>query len=128
MMSPSTFRDEEHFTLKYKTKAGCGDPLPGNNKRVSFGGVKLDSVGITPKGDSGKVQRTDNICMIRQQAFRRLQARFLDGIFDQISVVCIKDLEWKKNRWEHQQEWGVSHFCGGETESEPEQIPEGLLH
>ena len=99
MVSPSTLRDEEQFTLSLlKTKAGWGGFLFLNTKRVGFGGVKLYSVRIAPKRDSGKVvvQRTDNIFTVHLQAFRSLHAGFVDGTHDQVSVVCVRDCEGGK--------------------------------
>ena len=90
----STLRDEEHFTsAPLKTKAGCGGILFLDTTRVSFGGVKLYSVRVAPRRDSGKVavQRTDNIFTVYLQVFRSLHAGFVDGTLDQVSVVCVRD-------------------------------------
>ena len=64
------------------------DPLSGY-KRVSFGVIKLYSDSATPRRESGKVvvQRMDNIITVHLQAFRSLQAGFVDGTLDQVSVV-----------------------------------------
>ena len=63
--------------------------------RVGFSSVKLYSARITPRRDYGKVfvQRTDNIITVHLQAFRSLQAEFVDGTLDQVSVVCVRDCE-----------------------------------
>ena len=84
----------------WKLSRAVGHSLPRNSKRVSFGGVKLDSVRITQREDSGKVvvQRTDNISTMNQWVFRRLQVRFVDRTFDQVVIVVdlLYIIIWKK--------------------------------